>query len=360
MLGKRVSTIDTPALLVDLAALERNIAHMATFFKQANVNWRPHTKGVKVPAIAFKEIQAGAIGITCAKLGEAEAMAKAGVQTILIANQIVGPEKIRRLVNLRKRTDILVCIDSIENAEALNRAAEMEKLALRVLIEVNLGMNRCGTEPGISTVAVAKQVLSLGSLKFSGLMGWEGHLASKPASTEKRLACETAVGALVKTAEACREAGLAVDIVSCGGTGTYQYTAHVPGITEIQAGGGVLCDLAYRNWGVSHELALSVLATIISRPNSLRVVADAGRKAMQREVVVPEPKSIAANGPVRLSAEHAAFDLAEPRSDLKVGDKIEFFVGYGDTTVCLHDEMFGVRDGIVEAVWPILARSRFR
>jgi D-serine deaminase-like pyridoxal phosphate-dependent protein len=360
MIGDSMWALDTPALLVDLEALERNIARMATFFKQAGVNWRPHTKGVKVPAIVHQELRAGAIGITCAKLGEAESMASAGVQDILIANQIVGPQKIARLVNLRRRADVMVCVDSIENAEALNLAAGERGVALRVLVEVNIGLNRCGVEPGSSAVALSKSVASMPNLRFSGLMGWEGHLASKPASADKREACEMAAGTLVKTAEGCRAAGLSVGIVSCGGTGTYQYTARVPGITEVEAGGGVLGDLAYRKWGVPHELALSVLATVISRPTPLRVVVDAGRKAMQREVVVPEPKSVAAGGPVRLSAEHADFDLAEPRPDLKIGDKIEFFVGYGDTTVCLHDEMIGVRDGIVEVVWPILGRGKFK
>jgi D-serine deaminase-like pyridoxal phosphate-dependent protein len=167
-------------------------------------------------------------------------------------------------------------------------------------------------------------------------------------------------GALTEAADACRSAGLPVQIVSCGGTGTYQYSATVPGVTEIQAGGGALGDLAYRQWGVDHECALTVLATIVSRPTPTRVVFDAGRKAMQREVVIPEPKDVQAAGPIRLSAEHGDFQLAEARSDLRVGDKLELIVGYGDTTVCLHDEIVGVRGDVVEVVWPILARGKLR
>jgi D-serine deaminase-like pyridoxal phosphate-dependent protein len=189
-------------------------------------------------------------------------------------------------------------------------------------------------------------------------MGWEGHLASQPPSEEKQRACEAAVTRLVETAEDCRRAGLPVDIVSCGGTGTYRYSAQIPGVTEIQAGGGAFGDLAYRKWGVDHECALTVLVTVVSRPSPTRVVVDAGRKAMQREVVVPEPKDIRIAGAIRLSAEHTDFELAEPVPELRIGDKMEFVVGYGDTTVCLHDELIGVRDGVVEVVWPVLARGR--
>jgi D-serine deaminase-like pyridoxal phosphate-dependent protein len=333
---------------------------MAAFFRQIPVGWRPHTKGVKVPAIAHQELRAGALGVTCAKLGEAEVMAAAGIRDILIANEIVGPEKIARLVGLRRHADVIVCIDDPGNAEALSTAAQTKGVDLRVLVEVNIGLNRSGVEPGSATVTLSDKVANLPHLRYVGVMGWEGHLASKPPSDEKRRACEDAVGRLIESAEACRAAGLPVEIVSCGGTGTYQYSAHVPGVTEIQAGGGALGDLTYRRWGVDHECALTVMATVVSRPTPTRVVVDAGRKAMQREVTVPEPKDVLAAGPLRLSAEHADFELTEPRPDIRIGDRLEFTVGYGDTTVCQHDELVGVRDGTVEVVWPITGRGKLR
>jgi len=359
-MGQSKWSLDTPVLVVDLGAMERNIARMADFFRRAGVRWRPHTKGVKVPAIAHRELKAGARGVTCAKLGEAEVMAAAGIDDILIANEIVGAEKMARLVNLRRQADVIVCVDSIENAEALGAAAAAKGVVLRVLVEVNIGLNRCGVEPGAPAVTLAGKVAALPHLRFSGLMGWEGHLASKPPSEEKRRACEAAVLTLVATADACRATGLPVEIVSCGGTGTYQYSATVPGVTEIQAGGGIFGDVAYRKWGVDHECALTILTTIISRPTPTRVVFDAGRKAMGREVVLPELKDVTGAGPLRLSAEHGDFELDAPRSEFRVGDRLEVVVGYGDTTVCLHDTLVGVRDDAVEVIWPILGRGKLQ
>jgi D-serine deaminase-like pyridoxal phosphate-dependent protein len=358
VIGRSKWDLDTPALLVDLDAMERNIARMATYFRQVPVGWRPHTKGVKVPAIAHQELRAGALGVTCAKLGEAEVMAAAGIRDILVGNQIVGPEKIAKLVGLRHHADVIVCIDNLGNAEALSAAAQTKGVNLRVLVEVNIGLNRSGVEPGSGAVTLSEKVASLPHLRYSGLMGWEGHLASKPPSEEKRRACEDAVARLVESAQACRAVGLPVDIVSCGGTGTYQYSAHVPGVTEIQAGGGALGDLTYRKWGVDHECALTVLASVVSRPTPTRVVVDAGRKAMQREVTIPEPKGIQVAESIRLSAEHTTFELVEPIPSLRIEDKVEFLVGYGDTTVCLHDQLVGVRDSIVEIVWPVLGRGK--
>jgi D-serine deaminase-like pyridoxal phosphate-dependent protein len=357
-IGEPMTALDTPVLVVDLDAMDRNIQRMVRYLKEAGVAWRPHTKGVKVPAIAHRELEAGAIGITCAKLSEAEVMAAAGIRDILVANEVIGPQKIARLVNLCRQADVIVCVDAIENAEALSAAAAAKGVVLRVLVEVNLGLNRCGVEPGTPAVRLSQKVAALPSLHYTGLMGWEGHLASKPPSDEKRQACKDAVTRLVASADACRAAGLEVSIVSCGGTGTYQNSARVPGVTEVQAGGGVFGDVAYRKWGVDHECALTVLATVISRPTPTRVVFDAGRKAMGREVALPEPKTLVGAGPLRLSAEHGDFEFPEPRSEPGVGDRVEFVVGYGDTTVCLHDELIGVREGRVEVVWPILGRGK--
>jgi D-serine deaminase-like pyridoxal phosphate-dependent protein len=359
-IGEAKHRLDTPVLLVDLAAMERNIAHMTAFFRDCGVSWRPHIKGIKVPAIAHQVLRAGAIGVTCAKLGEAEVMANAGIRDILIANEIVGEQKLARLVHLRRRADVIVCVDAIEPAEALSAAAAACGVVLRVLVEVNIGLNRCGVEPGPPTVALARKVAGLPGLRFAGVMGWEGHLASLSPSAEKEARCRSAVGTLVESAGACRAEGLGVEIVSCGGTGTYQYSARVPGVTEVQAGGGIFGDVTYAKWGVAHEQALTVLTTIISRPTPRRIVFDAGRKTMGRDVSLPEPKDLAGASPVRLSAEHGDLELDSPRDDLRVGDKLEFVVGYGDTTVCLHDELVGVRDGRVEAVWPIEGRGKLR
>jgi D-serine deaminase-like pyridoxal phosphate-dependent protein len=192
-------------------------------------------------------------------------------------------------------------------------------------------------------------------------MAWEGHTVKIADPSEKRRAVEQSVRLLTATASLAGEAGLPVDIVSCGGTGTYWITSQLPGVTEIQAGGGVFCDVYYRrHMGVDHEYALSVLSTVTSRPTPTRVICDAGKKAMSSDAATPEPIVGGGVKSVALSAEHARIELEEPTTTLKVGDKIEFVVGYSDTTVCLHDELYGVRDGRVEVIWPIVGRGKLR
>ncbi len=361
VIGHSKWELDTPALLLDLPTMERNIERMASVFRKAGVNWRPHTKGQKIPAVAYKEMAAGAIGVTCAKLGEAEVMAAAGIKDILIANQVVGSQKIARLVNLLPHADIIVAVDSEENLEALDRAAREKGVRLRVVVEVNVGMDRAGVEPGQPAVEMAKKVHGREGVRFVGLMAWEGHTIKIPNPEEKRQAVGKAVGLLTDSAKLCREAGLPVEIVSCGGTGTYSITATLPGVTEIEAGGGILGDIYYRKaMGVDHEYALTILATVTSRPLPTRIVCDAGKKTMSGDSALPEPLGVGKVKSVSLSAEHARIDLEEPNTTLKVGDKIEFVVGYSDTTVHLHEEMYGIRDGLVEVVWPILGRGKLR
>ena len=356
--GRPVASLDTPALLLDLAAYERNVARMAAHFRAAGVNWRPHTKGQKVPALVHHELAAGAIGATCAKLGEAEVLADAGIDNILVANQIVGEAKLTRLMALRRRATVLVGLDSEENARQLNEAALAWGVCQGVLIEVDSGMQRCGVLPGEPALALAHAVDGLPGLEFKGLMTWEGHTIRLPDS-EKPAAVAAALAPVIATAEAIRAAGLPCEIVSCGGTGTYKYSAFVPGVTEIQAGGGVFGDLLYASWGVDHERALTLLTTVISVPTPTRVVVDAGKKSMSTDMYQPWTKDLSGVTAVRCSAEHTRIDFETP-TDLRIGDHVEFEIGYSDTTVNLNDVLYGVRDGRVEAAWPIAARGRTR
>ena len=159
----------------------------------------------------------------------------------------------------------------------------------------------------------------------------------------------------------CRKAGLAVAIVSCGGTGTYPLSVMQPGVTEIQAGGGIFGDIHYRtHYGIEHPYAMTMMTTVTSRPNPMRVICDAGKKAMSGDAALPQPLGLEGVKSVRLSAEHATIELAVPNTTLRVGDPLEFVVGYTDTTVHLHDTMYGVRDGRVETVWPVAARGRLQ
>jgi D-serine deaminase-like pyridoxal phosphate-dependent protein len=360
--GRRKEDLETPALLVDLDRLERNVARMAqTIVRDAGVSWRPHVKGIKAPALVRRLLGAGAHGVTCAKLGEAEAMAAAGVRDILIANQVVGAHKAARLARLRQRADVMVAVDGDENAAVLDRAAQAAGVRLRVVIEVDVGMGRAGVLPGEPVLALAQRLATRRGLDLAGVMTWESPALAVADPDEKRRVVREKLALLVESVERCRAAGLAMPVVSCGGTGTYWLSAFAPGVTEVQAGGGVLCDLNYRErLGVPHELALTVQATVTSRPTSTRIICDAGRKALSTDAATPRPVGLPAVKSVGFSAEHGKVELAAPSATPRVGDTIEFVVGYADTTVLLHDEMYAVRDGVVEEVWPLLPRSAMR
>jgi D-serine deaminase-like pyridoxal phosphate-dependent protein len=355
------AAVDTPALLVDLDALEANIASIAGACRRRGINWRPHIKGIKVPQIARKLIEAGAIGLTCAKLGEAEVMAAAGFSDLLIANQIVGPQKVARLVALRRSCDVIVAVDHRDNVAAIANAARAAGVTVRLVIEVDMGMKRAGVEPGEACLALAQFIAGEDGVRFAGLMGWEGQTAGIADPNEKTAAVTAAVAAIVETAEICRKGCLPVDIVSCGGTGTYWITAAQPGITEIQAGGGVFCDVHYaKDFGVAHPYALTIMTTVTSRPTPRRIICDGGKKTMSSDAAMPEPIGLGAVRASRLSAEHGVIELQEPNDTLRAGDRLEWIVGYSDTTVHLHDEIYATRNGRIEAVWPIVGRGKIR
>jgi D-serine deaminase-like pyridoxal phosphate-dependent protein len=362
-IGRPKWELDTPALCVEMNALEKNIQRMADIIvKQNKVGWRPHTKGQKVPAVAWLEIAAGAFGVTCAKLGEAEVMAAAGIRDILIANQVVGHEKVTRLVNLRKHADVMVAVDSIENAKEIDAAARAKGVKVRVLVECDNGLHRAGVQLRESAVEFSKRLTDMPGLQYSGVMAWEAHATTILEPEKKRAVIEESVGGLVETAKMCRDAGLPADIVSCGGTGTYWVTATIPGVTEIQAGGGIFNDVHYaEHYGLpGHEFAMTMISTVTSRPTSTRIITDSGEKTMSSKQAPARPLGVGATKRVGFSAEHARIELEEPNTQLKVGDKLEWIVGYSDFTTFLHDEMYLTRDGIVEQVWPVLGRGKLR
>ena len=338
LIGQTKSALDTPALLVDLDVMEANIARIVAACRAHGVAWRPHSKAHKTPEIAHMQLAAGAIGITCAKLGEAEVMAAAGIRDILIANQIVGPIKIGRLVRLAEHADPIVCVDSIENLIELDEAFGNSGKRLRVAIEVNIGMNRAGVEPGLPVVALAQAIANRPRLHFVGVAGWESQATTIADPTEKEQTVRNAVAALTASARACTAAGHRVAVVSCGGTGTFPYCAQQPGVTEVQVGGAIFSDMHYlTNYHVDFAPALTVLTTVTSRPTPTRIVVDAGRKSMSGDAAMPAPRGISPVRAMKLSSEHTKIELEQPNAAPNLGDKIELIVGYSDTTVHLHD-----------------------
>ncbi len=352
--------LDTPALLVDLDVMEANIAHVADACRAQGVAWRPHVKSHKTIEIARKQIAAGAIGVTCAKLGEAEVLAAAGIHDILIANQIVGPIKVKRLMALPREADVIVSVDSEANVVELAEVAKAAGRKQRVVIEVNTGMNRAGVEPGAPAVALADIIARHPSLRLVGVMGWEAHVTAIQDPTIKAEAVAEAIALLTDSAQACREAGHDMSIVSCGGTGTLQYCVSQPGVTEVQVGGAIFNDEHYRtHYGLDLPCALTVLATVISRPNPMRVILDAGRKAMSNDMALPRPLGLDVAS-VKLSAEHAQIELSAASEIPHIGDKIELVIGYSDTTIHLHEEIVALRGGAVVAVWKVAGRGKLK
>jgi len=360
LVGLPVSELDTPALLIDLDPFERNITAMAADIAARNCAWRPHTKVHKTPAIAHNQIAAGAIGVACAKVGEAEVMAAAGIRDILIANQIVGPIKTRRLAQLCHHADVITSVDAVENVRELDAAAREHGSRIGVAIEVNTGMHRSGTEAGAPTVALAQKIAGCDGLRFAGVMAWEGQAMSMTPGPEREQEIVRACRSLVETAEAIRAVGIPVEIVSAGGTGTYLTSAAVEGITEVQAGGGIFGDQIYRDFGARVEPALTLMTQVVSRPTSDRIVVDAGRKSIDPGLRPPTVKGIATSQPIALSAEHGKIILDTPCDTPRAGERIEFWVGFGDQCNHLHEHFYGIRNGIVEAIWPIAARGRLQ
>jgi D-serine deaminase-like pyridoxal phosphate-dependent protein len=351
----QVSEIDTPALLVDLDVLESNIARMAKYLREAGCNLRPHVKVHKTPAIAHRQVKAGAIGLTCAKVSEAEVMANAGISDILIANQIVGRFKVERLAGLAREVEVAVAFDDAANAEEISREALRQGSTVGAVVELELGMNRAGVLPGAQALALARRIRELKGLRFKGIMGYEGHLQKVEKYKDREEAVCASLRPLTETANMLKQEGIPCEIVSAGGTNSYSIASKVPGVTEIQSGSYVFMDVMHDIEVVDFDHALTVLSTVTSRPKPDRAIVDAGVKCF--EGFGNKPKSITPGIEVAyLSEEHGVLKLdgASP----KVGDRLSFFPYYAPTTVNLYDSFYCSRGRYVETRWDILARGK--
>lgn len=347
--------VPTPALLVDVAAMTRNIERMVRYFAQRPSKLRPHFKAHKTPEIARRQLAAGAcIGLTCATVAEAEVAAPL-VGDLLIANEIVDDDHCARVARLASRSTVTVAVDSETGVTRLAGAAAAAGTTVGVLVDVNVGQNRCGTAPGESAVVLARLVAAMAGLRLRGVMGYEGHLQPVRDRPEREARAREAMGELCATAELVRAAGLPCDVVSGGGSGTYDISGDVPGVTEIQAGSYVLMDTDYAAVGLPFEPALSVVGTIVSRSGD-RVVADCGHKALTTDHGLPLVKGVAGARVTALNDEHAVLHMPVAR-ELVVGDRVELLPSHVDPTMNLHDACYAVdEDGSID-VWPILARG---
>ena len=352
--------VDTPALLLDADALEANLQTMASFFAHRHCKLRPHFKSHKCTAIARLQMKAGAVGITCAKLSEAEVVADAGIRNILIANQIVGPIKIRRLVELCRRANPRVAVDSVENVNMLSEAAAAAGVSIGVLVEVDVGMGRCGVVPGQSALELGRLVASSPGLRFEGLQGYEGHCVDLRDEAERVKQTRQSLDLLVGTRRLIEQAGLRVNIVSGGGTGTYTINGDCEGVDEVQAGSYAAMDWWYSDIRPEFKQAMSILATVISRPNPGTVVIDVGRKGVGAEWGAPRVKNLPRAEVVSFgSEEHMKISLPQD-STIQTGERIEIIPSHGCTTSNLYSEFIVQRAGVMKYRWPIEGRGKLQ
>ena len=356
VIGARVDELDTPSLLLDLGKVERNLDAMAHLFAASPVRVRPHAKTHKVTNLALMQLARGAIGVCCAKLGEAEVMAAGGVSELLVTTEVVGPAKIHRLIGIARQTGVITVVDDATAAEQISDAASQAGVRLRCLLDVNVGQNRTGVEPGEPALELARRVARLPGLRLVGLQGYEGHLQHIVDADERRLANAQAMGLLSQTAELLLDRGLPVEVVSTAGTGTGLFAAQWPRVTEIQPGSYVVMDSDYgRVRGLPFENALTLLASVVSKRKSDSIV-DAGSKSLSTDAGPAKPVGLDATY-IPQGDEHGklTFPSGNP---LALGDKVELIPSHCDTTINLHDAYYVTRDRYVVAVWPIAARGR--
>jgi 3-hydroxy-D-aspartate aldolase len=361
--GSHVFEVDTPALLIELDVLERNIRRMQERIKATTLRLRPHAKTHKSTAIANMQIAAGAIGVCCQKVSEAEILVDGGIGDVLISNEVVGTPKLDRVAALARRAKVAVCVDDAENMQQLAAAAEKFGARIDVLVELNVGANRCGVETPAEVVRLAAVIARTKSLRFTGLQAYHGSAQHLRAREERRRAIASAAGKVSDTLELLRRNGLERGIVSGAGTGTFEFEIESGVYDELQVGSYVFMDADYgRNQGrdgkpVSEfENSLFLLTTIMSAPAADRAIVDAGLKALSVDSGMPLVAGCDGVSYARAADEHGRLDVGGNHR-FKLGEKIKLIPGHCDPTVNLHDWFVGIRNEHVECIWPVSARG---
>jgi D-serine deaminase-like pyridoxal phosphate-dependent protein len=358
--------IDTPALVIDIDVVERNVAEMARVAADAGVRLRPHTKTHKSPEIARTQVDAGAAGITVAKLGEAEVMTDAGLDDVLIAYPIVGERKLNRLRALASHASVRVSLDSVEVAEGIGRVGKDIGADVPVLVEVDTGLHRMGRASGDPSAQLALEIAGVAGVEVIGLLTHAGHAYRATDGDELRRLAEREGLDMLDTAERCAKGGLEIREISVGSTPTARVVATVPGVTEIRPGTYVFNDVQQMRLGVAREAtcAARVVATVVARPTAERFLLDAGTKAFSsdggdgppfpgRGVVVGRPDLVLDY----MNEEHAVGHVVGD-GQLGIGDRVEVIPVHVCSCVNMFDVAYGVREGGVEREISIAARGR--
>ena len=352
--GQRIEELDTPALILELDAFEKNLATLARAVA-GKVRVRAHAKTHKCPEIAKRQIAAGAIGVCCQKVSEAEALVEGGVRDVLVSNEIVGAQKLARLATLSQRAHLGVCVDNVDNLRQIAATGAR----LDVYIELEVGMGRCGIAPGEPALALAREIAAAPGLRFGGLQAYHGRAQHLRSMAERR-ACIAGAGEAVRATKALfKRNGIDTPIVTGAGSGTFMFEVESGAWDEIQPGSYVFMDVDYaRNeWAAPlprFEHALFVLATVMSRPSPALAIVDAGLKASSVDSGMPTVWAKDGLKYTKASDEHGFIEGPRPPA---LGDKLMLVPGHCDPTVNLYDWYVCVRRGIVENLWPITARG---
>jgi len=363
-IGDPLDALDTPAMIIDLPLMEANIAKLMSVFRGRDVSVRPHLKTVKSPELAHILLQAGAIGGCVAKVSEAEVMARAGIEDLLITSEIVGKPKLARLVSLvQAYPKVKVVVDSLTGVQVLNQAMQDAELHANVLLDVNVGQNRCGVSPGQEAIMLAQSIGNMSNLHLIGVQGYEGHLQHVHNVSEREQRCRASMQLLTSTATQLKGMGFPIEIVTTGGTGTAEICASCEGVTEVQPGSFIFMDTDYRNaLGPTYANALTILSTVISRPTPERAVVDAGLKSLSIDSGMAEPQGLPGVTYRPGGDEHGILtwheDIHIPSERLNVGERMAFIPSHIDTTVNLHDIYYACREGRIEAIWSVATRGK--
>jgi D-serine deaminase-like pyridoxal phosphate-dependent protein len=361
-IGTPATQLDTPALVVDLAVLERNLDVLHGFFRPRDAKVRPHMDAHLCPAIAHKQLAAGGTvgGISVSTVGQAEVFAKYGLTDIFVTTEVVTPHKIARLCALARHAKITVAVDQPNNVQDLSGAARAHGVTLHVAVDVHTHGNGCGVEPGQPAVDLAKTVQQAPALVFAGLMTRD---APTPAEDPSAVASASrpCLQQVLDTRALLEKAGLAVSMVSIGGTYNYELAGTMAGVTEVRAGAYALMDYRYARSRPQFKPAARVLATVTSRPEPGTAIVDVGQKAIGSDTGLPVAEEMPEVTVVSLSAEHGRLRLTGATDGrLALGDRIWLTPWDIGTCVNLYDYIHAARDGRLEAVWDVAARGQYR
>jgi D-serine deaminase-like pyridoxal phosphate-dependent protein len=358
--------VDTPALVVDLDAFEKNLATMARFARESKIRLRPHAKTHKCVEIAKRQIALGAVGQCVQKVGEAEVLVNGGIADVLVSNQIVGDAKLDRLMQLATRATIGLCFDDASQIRSASDAATRAGVIINGYVEIETGMQRCGVAPGVAASLLAKQIADSPGLAFAGLQAYQGKAQHFRAPRERKAAIDAAITAIRTTLDALDAAGLKCNAITGAGTGTFHNEATSGIYTELQCGSYAFMDADYaanqQSAGHANEFAhsLFVLSTVMSVAGESWCVVDAGLKSFSGESGLPLVHDRPGLTVTGLSDEHSKIEIAPGTPRPRLGEKLLLIPGHCDPTINLHDDYVCIRNGIVETSWPIQARGASR